>query len=116
MIHWNQIESTDAFDRLIEASFEKPIAIFKHSRSCGVSALALKRFEKEFHSDKSVAFYMVNVKTERNISNYIAQILSVKHESPQLLLIKNGEVHYSDSHMRIKAEQLENCLSLISNN
>lgn len=115
MIEWMNIKTTDQYEELIRESFKKPLIIFKHSRSCGFSAMALRKFEKDFHTTNEINLTMVNVRVDRKISNFIAEQHQITHESPQLLFIKNGEVLYHASHSYINANEVLNHLSISDN-
>lgn len=115
MIDWKNIKTTDQYEDLIQESFNKPLIIFKHSHSCAISSMALTRFEKDIHSTTEINLTIVNVRADRKVSNYIAEQLSVTHESPQLLLIKNGEVLYHASHFNINTEIVLSKLSISDN-
>ncbi|NQV75525.1 MAG: bacillithiol system redox-active protein YtxJ [Bacteroidetes bacterium] len=81
--------------------------IFKHSTRCSVSLIAKKRFEHDWDSiPESTSVYFLDLISNREVSNTIAQKFSVNHESPQLLLIKNGQCIYETSHGEISAEDL----------
>jgi bacillithiol system protein YtxJ len=95
---------------IISSSNEKPAVIFKHSTRCIVSRTALKQFEKEFDVDSlhcNVSTYFLDLLEHRDISNEIASRFGVHHQSPQLLLIKNGKSVYDVSHSDINAEELK---------
>jgi bacillithiol system protein YtxJ len=86
--------------QLKERSFEVPQLIFKHSTRCSISSVVLKRLERE--DDKpAIDYYFLDLINFRSLSNSIASIFQVAHESPQVLLIKNGECTYEESHSAI---------------
>jgi bacillithiol system protein YtxJ len=87
-------------------SNEKPVAIFKHSTRCSVSRMALKQFENEFNSSDKVTPYFLDLIEYRAISNEIASRFGVTHQSPQLILVKEGKAIYNVSHSDIDAEEL----------
>ncbi|WP_276089741.1 bacillithiol system redox-active protein YtxJ [Pedobacter sp. JY14-1] len=81
--------------------------IFKHSTRCSVSAMAKRRFELDWDSIPSdTPLYFLDLITYRNISNQIAETFQVHHESPQILLIKDGECVLDASHSDISAEEI----------
>lgn len=81
--------------------------IFKHSTRCSVSMMAKKRFEHDWDViPEGTSMYFLDLISNREVSNTIAQKFSVHHESPQLLLIKNGECIYETSHGEISADDL----------
>lgn len=102
-MNWNTIETESDLEKLIEESHTQPILLFKHSTRCSISATALGRIERNWTSDnyKLIKPYFLDLITYRNISNEIADKFKVLHESPQVLLIKNGVSVYNNSHMGI---------------
>jgi bacillithiol system protein YtxJ len=83
--------------------------IYKHSFSCGTCMFAKIQVEDVMSEYSGEAqFYFVEVRQNRSISNYIAQKTGVRHESPQILVIKNGDVLMHASHTAVqKSEILE---------
>jgi bacillithiol system protein YtxJ len=100
----------NALDDLLQTSAQNPsktYAIFKHSTRCNISSMALNRMEKiDFFEKQDVPFYYLDLIQYRNISNYVAQQLQVEHESPQLLIIKNGKCIASETHNGIRESWL----------
>ncbi len=94
----------------IQNNSEKPILLFKHSTSCSISRMALKNFENEFDLHEKMDTYFLDLLNFRAISNEIASKFGVVHQSPQILLIKNGVSIYDSSHDRIDAKELEKFL------
>ena len=72
--------------------------------------MALKQFEKEYDLDETVHAYFLDLIAHRDVSNEIARRFNVYHESPQLILIKNGKAVYDASHSSIDAADLKNKL------
>ncbi|MFV5693564.1 bacillithiol system redox-active protein YtxJ [Flavobacterium sp. LT1R49] len=105
-INWNELTNLGQLNEIIFISNEKPVAIFKHSTRCSVSRMALKQFENEFNSSDKVTPYFLDLIAHRDISNAIADQFGVRHESPQLILIKDGKAIYNVSHSDIDAEEL----------
>ncbi|SEG30431.1 bacillithiol system redox-active protein YtxJ [Flavobacterium urumqiense] len=105
-INWNELTDLVQLDEIIAISIEKPVAIFKHSTRCSVSRMVLKQFENEFNSSDKVTPYFLDLIAHRDISNEIANRFGVTHQSPQLILIKNGKAVYNVSHSDIDAEEL----------
>ena len=105
-INWNELTDLIQLDEIIAISNEKPVAIFKHSTRCSVSRMALKQFENEFNSSDKVTPYFLDLIAHRDISNEIANRFGVTHQSPQLILIKNGKAIYNVSHSDIDAKEL----------
>jgi bacillithiol system protein YtxJ len=105
-INWNELTDLGQLNEIIFISNEKPVAIFKHSTRCSVSRMALKQFENEFNSADKVTPYFLDLIAHRDISNAIADQFSVTHQSPQLIVIKDGKAIYNVSHSDIDAEEL----------
>jgi bacillithiol system protein YtxJ len=105
-INWNELTDLGQLSEIIAISNEKPVAIFKHSTRCSVSRMALKQFENEFNSADKVTPYFLDLIEYRAISNEIANRFGVTHQSPQLILIKEGKAIYNVSHSDIDAEEL----------
>lgn len=105
-INWTELTDLGQLNEIIAVSNEKPVAIFKHSTRCSVSRMALKQFENEFNSADKVTPYFLDLIEYRAISNEIANRFGVTHQSPQLILIKEGKAIYNVSHSDIDAEEL----------
>ncbi|MCD9615789.1 bacillithiol system redox-active protein YtxJ [Chryseobacterium gleum] len=104
---WKKIESEEDLARAIEDSFQKKIAIFKHSTSCFISKTVLKNFEKEVeNSEQPVNVYYLDLLAHRPVSNKIATDFEIRHESPQLIVIENGKAINNASHQDISLSQI----------
>lgn len=107
-VPWHILNQMEQLDGIVEESKSKPVAIFKHSTRCGVSRGVLKAFEKDYSlTDSQIKLYFLDLLANRDISNEIAARFKVHHESPQMIVIKNGEVVYHESHHSIQAAELE---------
>lgn len=106
-MNWVQLRDLNQLDEIINLSQEKPVAIFKHSTRCSISRMALKQFEKEYNiaADK-MELYFLDLLEFRPISNEVAERFEVEHQSPQVLVIRNGVSVYDTSHDGIQAEKL----------
>ncbi|MES2650414.1 MAG: bacillithiol system redox-active protein YtxJ [Bacteroidota bacterium] len=81
--------------------------IFKHSTRCSISMMAKRRFELDWDTlPENISLYFLDLISYRDISAAIAEVFQVHHESPQLLLIKNGECILDSSHGDISAEEV----------
>jgi bacillithiol system protein YtxJ len=96
-MNWIPLNSVNDLDALLERSFDKAILIFKHSTTCSISKMALNRIERE-DPHPSLEYHLLDLLQYRHVSNTIAEKLKVHHESPQILLIKNGDCVYDQSH------------------
>ncbi len=106
-INWIALTDLGQLNEIIDLSHEQPVAIFKHSTRCSISRMALKQFENEFDLEGSVTPYFLDLLNHRDISNEIATRFEVYHQSPQLLLIKEGKAVYDASHSDIDALELK---------
>ncbi len=95
-----ELFDTDQWSRLLAESENQLVFIFKHSSRCGTSSMVLRRFEKQMQ-EREQPYYFLNIFANRNISDLIAESLDVRHESPQLILIKQGKVFKHASHYGI---------------
>ena len=106
------LQHVEEFDALVRASDGQPIVLFKHSYSCGVSAEALDELVDHLSRRRQDAKYaIVTVQTHRALSNTVSQRLGVRHETPQVLLIRHGRVVWSATHFRVTAAAVEAALS-----
>lgn len=100
---WNEIKSSEDLENAIEASKLGKVVIFKHSTRCMISKTVLRNFERQIESESVVLpkFYYLDLLNHRDISNQIAQIFSVVHQSPQIVVIENSQVIHHASHDNI---------------
>ena len=106
-IDWISLTNLGQLNEIMTVSETKPVIIFKHSTRCSVSRMALKQFENEFNLTDNLDAYFLDLLEHRGISNEIASLFGVYHQSPQLLLIKGGKSVYDVSHSDIDALQLK---------
>ena len=99
-MNWIDLTSEEQLHQLKVNSATKPQVIFKHSTRCSISSMAKSRLERSTQT-KEVEFYYLDLVRYRPLSNLIAADFKVYHESPQVLLIKNGECTYDESHSGI---------------
>lgn len=109
-INWIPLTNLGQLDEIVTLSNEKPVAIFKHSTRCSVSRFALKQFENNFDLEDKVGIYFLDLIEYREVSNEIASRFQVVHQSPQLVLIKNGKSVFDASHNDIDAKDLSDRL------
>lgn len=105
---WISLDDLQQLEDVLSRSYEKIVVIFKHSTLCNISKFVLNRFEKEFNYPKEqIETFYLDLLSFRDISNEITRKFEVEHQSPQILVIKNGKVIYSTSHESIDAKVLE---------
>ena len=110
-MNWKPITSVDQISSLIQESNSDSnvgVLILKHSTRCSVSFFAKKNLESSWNisADKLPTYYLDLIKY-RDVSDQIAEIFEVRHESPQLLLINKGGCSYSAAHAEISSEAVE---------
>ncbi|MGZ3884836.1 MAG: bacillithiol system redox-active protein YtxJ [Bacteroidia bacterium] len=84
----------------------RTVLIFKHSTRCGISAMALNRLESKWPDPGPFPCYFLDLLKHRDISDRIAAEFNVAHQSPQVLLIRNGICIYHSSHSDIRVEDI----------
>ena len=102
-MNWIALKNPNQIEALRAESKEQPIIIFKHSRTCSISNTALNRLERNWKEEDmtSVKAYYLDLLSYREISNSIANLFDVEHESPQVIVLKNGEAVFHKSHFDI---------------
>ncbi|MGZ9676042.1 bacillithiol system redox-active protein YtxJ [Flavobacterium sp. GNP001] len=106
-MQWNNLETISQLDELVALSQDQAVVIFKHSTRCSISRMALKQFENEFDFADRVQPFYLDLIAFREVSNEIAARFGVVHQSPQLILIKEGKAVYDVSHSDIDAGALK---------
>nr|WP_299343966.1 bacillithiol system redox-active protein YtxJ [Allomuricauda sp.] len=97
-IPWISLTSTEQLEEIAKKSNTVPQVIFKHSTTCGISRMVLNMFTNSFNLGNEAEMYFLDLHGYREVSNAIESRFGVIHESPQLLIIKNGEVNFHTSH------------------
>lgn len=105
MIHWIPLQRPEQLDTIVADSHSRPQVIFKHSTRCSVSSMVLNRLERD-DQPSSMDFYLLDLLSYRPISNDIAERFHVHHESPQIIIIKNGEAIFDESHLAIQMDEI----------
>ncbi|GAA4733802.1 bacillithiol system redox-active protein YtxJ [Flavisolibacter ginsenosidimutans] len=104
-MNWNYLTDEGQLQEIISQSQTKPQVIFKHSTRCSISAVALQRMQKAKQPD-GLDFYFLDLLAHRPLSNKVAEVFGVHHESPQVLLIKDGKCIFDESHLGISMNDL----------
>jgi bacillithiol system protein YtxJ len=109
-MEWIKLEKMEQLEGILSA--KKPVIIFKHSTRCHISSMALTSFVRSWKCSADVCdTYLLDLLSYRSLSNEVAQQTGVIHQSPQLILIKNGVVSYSASHHAIDADEIQSKLT-----
>jgi bacillithiol system protein YtxJ len=107
---WKSLDDLATLDAIIQDSINHPVLIFKHSTRCGISKMALKQFEQEYPKSHEDHLYLLDLLEHRDISNAIAEKFNVVHQSPQVLVVRNGHSVYDASHSLIDAATTQRIL------
>lgn len=106
-IPWINLTKIEELDEIVERSKTKTQFIFKHSTRCGVSRMVMNQFKKNYKiSENEADLYYLDLLNFRSVSNVIAEKFQVHHESPQVLVIKDGVAVAHDSHSGINRLEL----------
>ncbi|HKL36034.1 MAG TPA: bacillithiol system redox-active protein YtxJ [Salegentibacter sp.] len=103
---WTDLTDKDQITIAKEESKSKLVGIFKHSTRCGISKMVLRNFEKQYEESENVKLYFLDLVNYRDVSNAVADELSVRHESPQFIVLNDEKVVHDASHQDIDAAKL----------
>ena len=103
--HFKRVTDTEELDALIESSNGRPLVIFKHSLTCPISAAA---YDQMAEVEGEVA--LVEVQRARELSRAIEDRLGVAHESPQVIVFRNGKAVWNASHFDVNATSVSQAL------
>jgi bacillithiol system protein YtxJ len=107
-VKYFELDKMEQFDEIDEISKSKPVVLFKHSTRCSISRMALKQFDAEFnYPEEKIEWYLLDLLNHRDLSNEIASRYNVVHQSPQIVVIRNGKAVFNESHDSIAAEDLK---------
>ena len=111
-MNWSYISSRKDFKELLERSENQPQVIYKHSSRCSISYLSKQDLEGNMDTLTNIVdMHLLDVIEERDLSQYIAETLDVRHESPQVILIESGRVVWSGSHWEVKGDNIRSELN-----
>jgi bacillithiol system protein YtxJ len=106
------LSDLDMLEAAITESLDRPVLLFKHSRTCGISMEALD--ELHAHIEQGVAraaYKMITVQSHRGVSEVAAKRLGIRHETPQAILLHGGRAVWNASHFRITAAEIDRVLA-----
>jgi monothiol bacilliredoxin len=99
-----KLSDKETWEQLLRASNEHPVLVFKHSNSCGISSRAYREMEQ------LDGVNLLEVQTARELSNEVAATTGVEHETPQVILLRNGKAVWNTSHYGVKAGAVSEAL------
>lgn len=113
MTPWQPLTQPEQLQEIVRESHEQPVIIFKHSTTCSISAAAKGKLDRQWDEAglENAKIYYLDLLRYRPISSEIARQFGVQHESPQLLLIQDGECSYNASHMGIRLSDVKSLLT-----
>lgn len=101
-LHWLELEELTQIAQIKEESKVDTVIVYKHSTRCGISKMVIKQFERLFTDEhKNIKVYYLDLLNHRDISNELASVFGVMHQSPQVLVIKNETCVFNTSHEAI---------------
>jgi bacillithiol system protein YtxJ len=105
MMNWISLNSETQLEEIRERSAQRPQVIFKHSTRCGTSQLVRSRLERGAQP-QAIDFYFLDLLKYRPVSNKVAETFGVHHESPQILLIRDGKCVFEENHLGISMDAI----------
>jgi bacillithiol system protein YtxJ len=102
---FTQITDAEALEQVLARSKDAPVILFKHSSTCPISSKAYEQMS-QVKTDVS----LVVVQRAREVSSEIASRTGIRHESPQTIIVRNGEAVWSASHFDITAKAVEDAV------
>ena len=103
---WNALESLEDWKQAVEASHTSPVVVFKHSTRCSISRMALKLTQQRWELPENTTAYLLDLLNHRDVSQAIAEDLGVEHQSPQMVLIRDGKALHHANHSNIDPVEL----------
>ncbi len=104
---WLPLTTIDQLDAIADQSKTKTQLIFKHSTRCGISRMVMNQFVSAYDVDVNADLHYLDLLNYRDVSNEVGFKFQVMHQSPQLLVLRNGVVVAHDSHGAINEMNLE---------
>ena len=109
MTEIHTIESLATLDELLETSRQKPVWVFKHSLTCGISSFAwteFRRFAEQSPAEGTV-YAVIEVQNARAVSTALAERIGVRHQTPQAILLRDAQAAWHASHYEIRMQALK---------
>ena len=105
--HRERITEKEQLDEIIQQSETLPIIIYKHSTRCGLSSMTQNMLDRDWAKLRNhTKLYFLDLIRYRDISNQVEEKFNVRHQSPQILIIKNGNCIYNESHYNINVDEI----------
>ncbi len=104
-MNWKDLTDEAQLDAIRAESKAQPVVIFKHSTRCNISSMAKSRLDRG-EAPEGTSFYYLDLIKYRTLSHKVAEVFEVHHESPQVLVIKDGDCVYDESHNGISLDEV----------
>jgi bacillithiol system protein YtxJ len=105
-LNWTNLSTVEELASFLDKK-DKPVVVFKHSTRCAISSMALNRLESEWDAkEEDIYLGFIDLVKHRDVSNACADITKVTHQSPQVIVLNNGEVLHNASHSAISYDQI----------
>jgi bacillithiol system protein YtxJ len=112
MTKLSPLSDVGQLEAAIAESCERPVFLFKHSRTCGISCEALDELHAHLGGTAQPAGYkLITVQSHRSVSDEASVRLGIRHQTPQAILLRDGRPVWSASHFRITADELSKALT-----
>ena len=109
------LSDIDELEAAIAESRERPVLVFKHSRTCGISAEALDALRTHVErAEAGVSYKVITVQSHRRVSDEAAARFGIRHETPQAILVREGRAIWAASHFRVNAAELQKAVASAS--
>lgn len=110
-----EIKALEELDAVLSHASTRPTLLFKHSPTCGTSAQAHEEIESLLDEGSLPAdVYLISVRASRAVSNAVAERFKLRHESPQVLLVREGTMVWNASHFRVTAAGIRAALRALA--
>ncbi len=94
--HFVPVADWADLDRLFAESAQGPVVLFKHDFACPISANASRAV-----AAVPGAVPLIDVERQKGLAAEVASRTGIEHESPQVIVLRNGQAVYSASHWDI---------------
>lgn len=107
VLPWQALNNVSQLSEIEKRSKTKTQLVFKHSTRCGISRMVMNQFVSMYNLDLNADLYYLDLLNHREVSNEVGYKFQVLHQSPQMLVIKNGVAVAHASHGGINELDLE---------
>ena len=98
-----QLHSTEELAQFVAGDGKR--LLFKHSTICPISSAAYDEFQA-YLQEQELPSAVILVREDRPVSNAVEERFGIKHESPQIFLLENGQVKWHTSHWKITKDSI----------